>query len=83
MHTINGEKELFVIISKSSTAARLIPFIIARERAHFVAAAYGHLLYILIPARVALLSPLSLCLFCVLFVAFLAQFGESSCLGYC
>ena len=56
---------------------RLIPFIIPCESAHFVAAAYGHKLYMVFPARVAPLSPLSLCLFCLLFVAFLAQFGES------
>ena len=58
--------------STSSTAARLNSFIISRESAHFVAAAYGHLLYILIPARVAPLRPISLCLFCLHFVAFLA-----------
>ena len=67
----------------SSSSTRLIPFIIARESAHFVAAANGHLLYILFPARVAPLHPLSLCLFCVLFVAILAQICESSRLGYC
>ena len=61
----------------SSTTTLLIPFIIPCESAHFVAAAIGHKLYMVFPARVAPLSPLSLCLFCVLFVALLAQFGES------
>ena len=63
--------------STSSTTPRLIPFIISRESAHYVAAAYGHKLYMFFPVREASLHPLPLCLFCVLFVAFLAQFGES------
>ena len=63
--------------STSSTTTRLIPFIITCESARFMAAAYGHKLYMVFPARVAPLPQLSLCLFCVLFVAFLAQFGES------
>ena len=63
--------------STSPTTTLLIPFIITRESARFVAAAIGHKLYMVFPARVAPLPQLSLCLFCALFVAFLAQFGES------
>ena len=69
--------------STSSTAARLIPFIITCESAHFVAAANGHLLYILFPARVASLHPLSLCLFlCAICRIFAPKLVRVVAVGY-
>ena len=78
-----GEKNYLSSFLTSASSTLLNPFIITRESAHFMAAANGHLLYMVFPVREALCAHIRCVYFCVQFVAFLPKLVRVVAVGYC